>query len=85
MKKKGTLHNDEKIIIGNIKKIKGKTEKNNEVIITDDIRNLRNGDTIALSKNDFANNILSGYPEYSDEEFLGFKDIFTIIEKIENI
>jgi predicted ATP-binding protein involved in virulence len=76
-------HNENPLIsIRNADKINKKTEINNSIIIDNGIYD-ENGNSIALSKIDFANYVFNHKEGFSDFDLSAFEELFNILEEIE--
>ena len=78
---KGRFKEDKTITYENASKIKKNLESTNDKILDTDISNIEE-ESIALSKDDFAKNILNKMGDFSEMNFEGFRSSF---EKIKSI
>ncbi|MHC9002242.1 AAA family ATPase [Enterobacter adelaidei] len=77
----GRLFQDTQVGVQNHNKIKGKNNQKHDNIIDSEVINI-SGDSLAMSKNDFANAVLSQDDEFKDLDFSAFKELFEIISDI---
>ncbi|WP_060825493.1 ATP-dependent nuclease [Sulfurospirillum cavolei] len=78
---KGRLIEDKTISILNADKIKAKISREKSIVIDSNVIDL-DEHNIALTKNDFAENVLYKKQGFENMDFLGFEDIFNNIEAI---
>lgn len=77
---RGRLKENTNISVENADKIKRKLETNNNKIIDSDVTDGEG--SIALSKNDFALNVLNSNKPFNEMDFEGFKGVFEVLSKI---
>ncbi|MEB2492877.1 hypothetical protein SOP93_17065 [Peribacillus frigoritolerans] len=78
----GRYKNNPLIGLRNADKINHKTEPKKVIIIDNDVFDEK-GESLALSKNDFAENILNKNDKFINLDISGFEKVFEIISKIE--
>ncbi|MEW4130403.1 hypothetical protein [Bacillus cereus group sp. BfR-BA-01399] len=78
----GRYKNNPLIGLRNADKINHKTESKKAIIIDNDVFDEK-GESLALSKNDFAENILNKNDNFINLDISGFEKVFEIISKIE--
>ena len=71
------------ININNITVIKGKVSDNTSKVIDANVYD-KEGNSLALSKNNFANYIFNGHENFKDIDISGFRSVFEVISMIEN-
>lgn len=79
---RGRLKGDSSISVENSNNVKKYLDPNNNKILDSEVTDGINN--IALTKNDFSNNILAGTPPFDSVSFEGFREIFNILIKISN-
>ncbi|EAS5814473.1 hypothetical protein LJR17_004380, partial [Salmonella enterica] len=79
----GRLTENLEIGVKNHNKIKGKNNPVFDNIIDSDVIDIY-GNSLALSKNDFADNILNKNERYLDLDFSAFEELFETIREIIN-
>ncbi|MGN5108064.1 AAA family ATPase [Aeromonas hydrophila] len=77
----GRLINDLTIGVINQNRIKGKNVKEKDNIVDSDVIDIH-GNSLALSKNDFANNIYNQRPPFKNIDISSFKELFETISEI---
>lgn len=78
---KGRLLVDKRIVVANADKIKKYTNREKSLIVDKDVIDLEDN-SLALSKSDFAKNILNKVEPFNEMNFKGFKKLFEKIEEI---
>ena len=79
----GFYKEDDRIAYGNAKVIENYQEKKNEKILDSDVFN-NSGDSLAMSKINFANYVLNEVPPFDCMDFSGFIPIFETIKQIKS-
>lgn len=73
------------IIVTNLEKyLKGKTDRSKETILSDGVID-EEGNSLVLSKNDFANSILHNEEPFNDIDYEGFRGLFEVLLEIEKL
>ncbi|QSO48422.1 AAA family ATPase [Alicyclobacillus mengziensis] len=79
--KTGRHKEDSRIALANAHKVKGKEDANKSKIIDCDVYNEKE-ESLALSKNDFANYVCNKHINFTDMDLAGFEGVFDFIESI---
>ncbi|GHV68958.1 hypothetical protein FACS1894199_16990 [Bacteroidia bacterium] len=79
----GRLQNDTDISVTNINDVKNYLAHSKEKIQDSGVFN-KDGNSLALSKNDFADNVLNANNNFTDMDFNGFKTLFERLQDVIN-